>query len=198
MARAYLQFKSFSLAAHNQITLPMVERARVGDMQAVYTLGFMATSGLVVELVKLAEAKRLDELKDYKIQDIALAMADRSGAVPLLMMAFNDLDVASGNLLTEDLMGAMPAARASDRTRMSMGGPTAGTIGDVLRMGAALTGQGGPEARDFRAVKRLLPFNNLAGVNRLAREAEDYLNRGQSPRRRKRGGSAEAPQTEGF
>ena len=184
-ARAYLQFKSFSFASHNQITMPMIERAKVGDMQVMLSLGFMATNGLGVEFIKLLEADRLDELDDYAVGDWALAMADRSSIIPLVMMGFNDLDLAVGNALTEDLFQAMPTSRVSDRSRLGIFGPTASTIGDLLRASAALTGQGGPEAKDARAMRRLIPFNNLAGVNRLAKEAEGWI-APQQPRRSKK------------
>jgi hypothetical protein len=173
VGRLFLQFKSFSLAAHNQISLPMLQRmAHQGDMKAWSGVTQMMMAGAATEVIKLASQGREEELKDYTPMDYALAAADRSGAWAGIMMGFNQIDLMSGNLLTSSV-NAMPASRYSDRSTLGFFGPSAGTVGDIFRMTA---GWGdGIDARDMRNAKRLLPFNNLGWTHRGANNVMEWL-----------------------
>lgn len=169
LGRAFLQFKSFSLAAHNQTTVPLLERAQTGDLMSIYAMATMAVGAVPLEMLKMLEAGRENELKDYSAMDWGLAIVDRSALMPMLSMGFNTVDMALGNRITKEF-GAQPVSRYSDRNITGSLGPTASTIGDLLRLTSSLAGDE-LDMRDLQAIKRLAPFQNYVILNRLANEA---------------------------
>jgi hypothetical protein len=168
LGRAFLQFKSFSLAAHNQTTVPMLERAQSGDLMAIYAMATMSVGAVPTEMIKMWEAGREDELAKYSAMDWGLAIADRSAVAPMLSMGFNMIDMTTGNRITREF-GAKPISRYSDRTLLGAFGPSFSTVGDIIRLSSGLAGDG-LDNRDARAVRRLSPFQNYMLLNRLANE----------------------------
>jgi hypothetical protein len=168
LGRAFLQFKSFSLAAHNQTTVPMLERAQTGDLMAVYAMAMMSVGAVPTEIIKMFESGREDQLKDYSAADWGFAIADRSAVAPMLSMAFNNIDLGLGNRITKEF-NARPTSRYSDRSILGAFGPTASTIGDMVRFSAGFAGDE-LDYRDARSFRRLLPFQNYMLLNRLATE----------------------------
>jgi hypothetical protein len=180
LGRAFLQFKSFSLAAHNQTTVPMLERAQTGDLMAVYAMATMSVGAVPTEMVKMWESGREDELAKYTPMDWGLAIADRSAIAPLISMGFNMIDMTAGNRITEEF-GANPVSRYSDRTVLGAFGPSFSTVGDMIRLTAGIGD--GLDNRDARAVRRLSPFQNYMLLNRLANELLPNQKRGRSDNR---------------
>ena len=166
LGRAFLQFKSFSLAAHNQTTVPMLERAQGGDLMSVYAMATMSIGAVPVEMIKMWEAGREDELAKYSAMDWGFAIADRSAVAPMLSMGFNMIDMTAGNRITQEF-GAKPISRYSDRTMLGALGPSFSTVGDMIRLTSGLA-KDGVDNRDARAVRRLAPFQNHTVLNRLA------------------------------
>jgi len=184
LGKILLQFKSFSLSAHNQLTLPILERLGAGDAKAVQLMSQMMAMGMVTHALRMAAQGRLDEFDDYSGQDWALNAVDYSGAMPLLMMGFNGVDLMSGNLLT-DALGAMPAARYSDRAVGSALGPTMGTASGLIRASASLSD--GIDERDARTLRRLIPFNNLAWTHYAVTKTEQAIAKGLGLEKKRRG-----------
>jgi hypothetical protein len=182
MGRAFLQFKSFSLAAHNQTTVPLLERAQSGDLMTIYTISMMSVGAAATEIVKMYESGREDELAGYSGMDLALAVADRSAVAPMLNMAFNNIDLALGNRITREF-GARPVSRYSTRNVLgAIGGPTAGTVGDIFALSSALASEEW-DYKDARAAKRLAPFQNYMLLNRAANKMLPQKGRTKSKRR---------------
>lgn len=181
LGRAFLQLKSFSLAAHNQTTVPMIERAQSGDLMSIYAMAAMSVGAVPTEMVKMWEAGREDELKDYNAMDWGLAIADRSAIAPLLSMGFNMIDMTAGNRITTEF-GANPPSRYSDRTVLGAFGPSFSTVGDMIRLTSGMVG-GEIDNRDARALRRLMPFQNYMLLNRLANKTLPNQSRTQSDRK---------------
>ena len=186
LGKLLLQFKSFSLSAHNQLTLPLMERLRAGDPKAVQLMSQMVALGMVTHVLRMGAQGRLDEFDDYTPADWALNSVDYSGALPLILMGFNGVDLMSGNQLT-DLMGAMPSARYSDRAVGSALGPTFGTASGLIRASASLAD--GVDERDARTLRRLIPFNNLAWTHYAVTQTERAISEGLGLEKKRRGRS---------
>ena len=178
LGRAFLQFKSFSLAAHNQTTVPLIERAQSGDLMSLYAMATMSVGAVPLEILKMYEAGREDELGDYSTMDWGLAIADRSAIAPMISMGFNMIDMTAGNRITKEF-GAQPVSRYSDRTMMGALGPSFSTVGDIIRLTSGLA-KDGVDNRDARAVRRLAPFQNHILLNRAANKLLPYQSRRQS------------------
>ena len=159
----------------------MLERAQTGDLTTIYILAMMSIGAVPTEIMKMYEAGREDELKDYSPADWGLAIADRSAVAPLLSMAFNNIDLGLGNRVTQEL-GAKPTSRFSERNILGAFGPTASTVGDTVRF---MGGMAADEInyRDARAGKRLLPFQNYMLLNRAANQMLPYKGRKKAKKR---------------
>lgn len=182
-ARLLLQFKSFALAAHNQVTQRLISNMRSGDAQSAAVLLNTILIGMGVDMVKMYAAGRGDELDKYTLGDYVLGGIDRGGALPIFMEAFNQMDLVSHNALT-GAFGAMPTQRFSDRSPISVLGPAASTLGDLYDLAGFWArphprdyeaGKDGHSKwkdrfvndkllneRDIRLIRRMVPYNNLA------------------------------------
>jgi len=176
VAKIIFQYKSFSFAAHNQVTQRSFSRMRLGDAQQYALVVNTTLAGMAVDVLKLYASGREDELKNYKAADFILAGLDRGGAVPMVLQAFNTADLFTGNAIT-GAMGAMPAQRFSDRARISaLLGPSVGQISNMSEL-ASIFADGEVDERDVRLLKRLMPYNNLVWTNRMANWAVEQAAR---------------------
>jgi hypothetical protein len=175
IGKTLAQFMSFLMAAHNQIFTPMVRRFAEAETAAEYIrsslmLSQLLVGGLAAYNIREALYGRLGE--DRTAMDHALNAVDYSGAVPLLMMGFNGINMMTENRLT-NAIGATSMSRTSHRPFSSVwGGPTAGTLENFYKAGQSALGEVKMTDADWRRARRLVPFNNLMYLNAAERLKE--------------------------
>ena len=174
MAKMLLQFKSFSLAAHQQITTPMADRIKQGDIMAMQTIATALAMGVITEVIKAAIAgdEAWERLGNYTPSDWAYRAIDRSAMIPLLVMGFNGMDTFLQNNLSKALE-ITPRGRASRHSWEQAMGPTPSLVTDAYSVLSAMS-TGNFDQRDLATLRRLLPFNNLAWIARGVDELEEY------------------------
>jgi hypothetical protein len=171
--RSILQFKSFSLAANNQVTLRLLDRAKTDKAEipeAVNILVQQTLGGMVVTASKMILAGKAAEFEDMTMAEWVMNGIDRGGVVPMYTEGFNMVDMMTNNYLTS-LAGSPPMRRYDRRNPLSVLGPTMGTVGDMMAMSQAFS-DGSWSESDARLMRRLIPYNNLFYLRQLADWAE--------------------------
>jgi hypothetical protein len=174
MAKMITQFKSFSLAAHQQITAPMGDRMKRGDILAYQTIATALMMGVITEVIKAAIAGEdaWERLEDYTPSDWVYAALDRSAMMPLLLMGFNGIDMLSANKISQ-LMGKTQRGSPSRHAWERGFGPSPALATDMWDIASAIA-SGEINERDARTIRRLMPFNNLVWIARGLNEVESY------------------------
>ena len=173
VGRSVLQFKSFSLAANNQVTLRMIDRMKTDKAEipeAVNILVQQTLGGMVVTAAKMVLAGKAAEFEDMTMAEWVLNGIDRGGVVPMYTEGFNMVDMMSFNHLT-GAVGSRPMRRYDRRNPLSFMGPTVGTAGDMVMASQAFSDGSWGEA-DTRLMRRLIPYNNLFYLRSLVDWAE--------------------------
>ena len=166
------QFKSFQFASMQRTTIPLMQERDLNTLQAITT---MIGLGMFVYYVKESSAGRKvsDDWEDWLVEGM-----DRSGVFAWLFDANNIVEKATrGGVGVSALMGKRPMSRYASRNIMAAAlGPTFG----LVQTGASLAGAVGGEEpwteQDTRALRRLLPYQNLFYLRHLLNEAEKGIN----------------------
>ena len=176
LGKTLFQYKSFALASTQRLLLTNLQRRDLATMNGL----IIATSlGMFVEAFKTLNAGR--ELpKD--VDRFIWAGVDRSGMIGIL----GDFGNIAGRLGYGPVAGGPLSSRyASRNTFSSILGPTAGLVQAGLRITAA-TKEGFAEG-DIRAMRRLIPYQNLFYFRKLLDQVEQDFNEAAGiPRTRRR------------
>ncbi|WP_085905912.1 hypothetical protein [Kiloniella majae] len=165
------QFKSFGLASTQRALLSGLQDR---DLNALQGAAFMVGLGSLSYAFKTWDAGR--EVSDDPTVWLAEGV-DRSGLTGWLFEANNVMEkVSRGTVGVSALTGGPQMSRYQSRNILgSLVGPTAGTIKDLSQaVGSATSGDW--TQSDSRALRRLLPYQNLMGMRQVFDEAEKGIN----------------------
>jgi hypothetical protein len=171
-----LQFRSFTFSAHQRVLMRGLQDA---DANTAAGLIMMVAGGMVTAAIKKAErdvsiglrdAKEQESLEDWSKSKWLVEGIDRSGVFALMWEANNIYEKAGGYGMTQ-MIGQPPASRfASRNVAGAIFGPTLGTVADagsfVGVMSSPMTGRDVYKS-DLRAMRNIVPFQNLIGVKHL-------------------------------
>lgn len=171
MGKMVGQFRSFSFASTNKVLISGMQEA-----DAQFMSGAITAMGLGMMAYALKTWDRGGELSDDPRVWIAEGV-DRSGLLGILS-EMNQLSnkLSRGTISMQALTGTPPLTRyASANVIGVLAGPTVGTLKDVPQViGAASTGEW--TESDSRALRRLLPYQNLMFMRQLFDQLEDGVN----------------------
>jgi hypothetical protein len=156
------QFQSFLFGAAHSVTVNLGKRVRDRDPKGFQIMTQLVLGGMVSVGLREAAYGNIEELEGWTPQDWLLNSLDYSSATPLAMMAFNKMNLMTGNALTNSV-GATTMSRYAHRPFMSLLGPSVGTAEDVLL--SIQAGIGVPFGQDLtpadmRRLRRIVPWNN--------------------------------------
>jgi hypothetical protein len=159
MGKTFFQFKSFMFSATQRV---LISSLQAQDKHYIQGLLGLVGLGMMSYAFKEWDANRelSDDPKAWVIEGI-----DRSGALGILMEANNTIEKISGNHFgLRPLIGInAPASRYAARSVLdSMVGPTFGLADTVIRTANAVTSENEWTDADTRALRRLLPGQNLS------------------------------------
>jgi hypothetical protein len=171
-----IQFRSFTFSAHQRVLMRGLQDA---DANTAASVVMMVAGGMMVAAIKKAErdvsiglrgGKKEEDLEDWSSSKWLVEGIDRSGVFSLLWEANNIYEKAGGYGITQ-MIGQPPASRfASRNIAGAFLGPTMGTVADmgsvVGLLSSPATGRDVTKA-DVRAVRNLIPFQNLVGLRHL-------------------------------
>lgn len=173
MGKTFLQFKTFMFSATQRVLLSNLQRQDAHYIQGILSL---VSLGMMSYAFKEWDANRelSDDPKAWVVEGI-----DRSGMLGILMEANNTIEKISGNTygFRPMLDISAPASRYASRSvAESMLGPTFGsTLTTVTKVANAATDQGEWTAADTRALRRLLPGQNLSIIRQLLDKIEQSI-----------------------
>lgn len=174
LGKTVFQFKSFMMAATQRI---MIAGVQGQDAHMIQGAMAMISMGAMTYLFKNMEAGREVNLTP---QVLIAEGIDRSGALGVFMEINNTLEkVSAGHFGLRPMMGIdMPSSRYASRNMSeAITGPTFGsTLSTSLRVMTALSDEGEWSESDTRAIRRLLPYQNLTGFRRGLDEIEKVAN----------------------
>jgi hypothetical protein len=165
------QFKSFGVVSVQRTMIAGLQQRDAGVVAgALLSVGL----GVMVEYLKtIAHGKELPKTREQLIY----AGFGNSGLAGWLYDADHLMYRASrGNIGLQNLVGAKaPISRYRSQSVVdALAGPTFGAAGDVLQaFGAAASGD--VRQSDLRALRRLLPYQNLFYLSRGIRALEDNI-----------------------
>ena len=172
VGKMIFQFKSFALASQNRILLANVQR--LGLDQTVGFISMMALGSASYGMKEWAAGR--EPSSDWNT--IAREMVDKSGYFGY-MSDINSITekVSRGAIGLQAIMGGEPISRYRSKSVIGdLLGPTAGKAADyatAIGVGtSALTG-GEITESDIRAVRRLLPYQNLIYIRRILNQLEE-------------------------
>ena len=177
--KLFTQFKSFMMATVNRMLIPMAQGMGRADFDPRVYEGLVMSMalGAATYFIKMKLAGREDEIPwDNEGQLIAEAI-DRSGMAGPIAELFNLASKVSRGqvgmgMLTGDENRVMSRYGASNSLISLVGGPVTSLATDATRaLGAALN-PGDVTRADARAIQRLIPYRNLAGINALFSDKE--------------------------
>ena len=175
MGKTILQFRSFMFSSTQRMTIAALQGQ---DHNALGGVLMLTTLGMMSYAFKQKDAGR-------KITDDPIALViegiDRSGALGGIMEINNTMEkISSNNFGLRPLLGAdLPAARFASRSIADgLMGPTFGSgIDLVARVANAGLGEDDWTESDTRALRRLLPGQNLTfirnGLDKVEKEIGD-------------------------
>ena len=182
MGKLFGQFKSFAFAGTQRVLMTGIQNRDLATLNGVV---FATSLGVLVTLMKARMSGR--EI-DMRPQSLIAEGVDRAGLTGWLFDANNILEKATrGHVGISRVLGKQPNTRYASRNLTdALAGPTAGKISDASKIltgisRAILPGEdeeGKPawQSADTRAVRRLIPFQNLFFIRGLFDRAEDGLN----------------------
>ena len=166
------QFKTFMFSATQRILISNLQRQ---DSHYIQGMLAMVSLGMMTYAFKNWDAKR--EISDDPAVWVSEGI-DRSGMLGILMEANNTIEKISGNSMgMRPLLGInTPASRYASRSALdSAVGPTFGLLGTVLDVAGGVAGDRPWEQSDTRALRRLLPGQNLSIIRQGLDEAEKAI-----------------------
>jgi hypothetical protein len=175
MGKTILQFRSFMFASTQRMTIAALQGQ---DHNALGGVLMLTTLGMMSYAFKQKDAGR--EITDDPIA-LVIEGIDRSGALGGIMEINNTMEkISSNNFGLRPLLGAdLPAARFASRSIADgLMGPTFGSgIDLVARVANAGLGEDDWTESDTRALRRLLPGQNLTfirnGLDKVEKEIGD-------------------------
>lgn len=176
MGKTVFQFKTFMFSATQRVLISSLQAQDKHMLQGLITL---VSLGAMSYMFKQWDSGR--EISDDPMT-LVLEGIDRSGAMGILMEFNNTLEkTSSNNLGLRPLFGvSAPASRYASRSMLdSMVGPTFGLAGDMTKVMGAATNEYDWTESDARAIRRLIPGQNLSflrqGFDRIEKEIADEL-----------------------
>jgi len=165
------QFKSFSVASVQRTALTGLQQR---DMAALNGALLSVVAGMAVYGFKQSDAGR--ELSDDPKVWITEGL-DRSGMFGWFWEVNNLIEKATrGAVGVNALIGGPPMSRFASRNVLgAVLGPSVGAVQDLATVTGDLAQQDW-KAQDTRALRRLIPYQNLIGMRRVWDEAEAGIN----------------------
>lgn len=176
MGKTVFQFKTFMFSATQRILISSLQAQDKHMLQGLMTMVSLGAMSYVF--------KQWDAGREISADPATLITEgiDRSGAMGILMEFNNTLEkVSSNNLGLRPLLGvSAPASRYASRSMLdSLVGPTFGLAGDITKVANASTSQHEWTDSDTRAIRRLIPGQNLSilrqGFDLIEKEIADGL-----------------------
>jgi hypothetical protein len=171
LGKTIFQFKTFMFSATQRV---LISNLQLQDKHYMQGMLGMVGIGMVSYALKNWDAGR--ELSDDPAVWVTEGI-DRSGMLGMLMEANNTVEkITTQHYGLRPLLGInAPSARYASRTALDSAlGPTFGLAGEVVRVAGAATGERDWSDSDTRALRRLLPGQNLS----LIRQALDEIEKG--------------------
>ena len=173
MGKTIMQFRSFMFSSTQRMTIAALQGQ---DHNALGGVLMLTTLGMMSYAFKQKDAKR--EITDDPI-GLVIEGIDRSGALGAIMEINNTMEkVSSNNFGLRPLLGAdLPAARFASRSIADgLMGPTFGSgIDLVARVANAGLGEDDWTESDTRALRRLIPGQNLTFIRNGFDEVEKQV-----------------------
>jgi len=167
VGKTIMQFKSFSLAAHQQVLI-----AGLQQKDAAAVLGFTSAiaAGMLVYYLKSVAAGR--EISDDPEVWITEGL-DRSGLIPVIMEVNGVMDkvgLGAGSLLTDK-----PLSRFQSRNLAgTLAGPSFGLVNDAGVI-LSMISRGEISESDARTIRRNIPLQNITYLRKIFDELEQAL-----------------------
>jgi hypothetical protein len=172
--QVFFQFKSFMYSATHKILIGGLQGRDAHALQGVIS---MVAMGALSYYVKETTAGR--EISDDPRVWIDEGI-DRSGLLGVLGEVENSIEkLSGGNVGIRSMIGVdTPSSRYAARSWLSTAvGPTYGSfLNTVAEVTNATTGEEGWQEADTRALRRLLPYQNLFYLRGLIDEGEEGIN----------------------
>lgn len=162
------QFQSFNIAATQRVLLNSLQQR---DAAALNGITFMVSGGMMAYYLKTVSrgGKLSDDPRVWAFEGI-----DRSGLLAVIMEANNRFEKLGGYGMSQAL-GAERASRFQSRNAVGAWlGPSFGTLSDTLSVASGLA-RGDADKSTVRAVRRMLPFQNLFYTRRLFDKIEQNI-----------------------
>lgn len=159
LGKTIFQFRSFTFSSLQRVTIAGIQGQ---DQNFMGGLVMMVSMGMLA-----ATFKNWDAGRPQPEDATALVMEgfDYSGALGILMEANNTLEkISTGNLGIRPLLGVdVPASRYASRSQSeALLGPSFGSfLSTTLQVAGAASNEREWDESDTRAVRRLLPYQNL-------------------------------------
>lgn len=172
LGKTIFQFKTFMFSATQRVMLSTLQKQDKHYLQGVLGL---ASIGMLAYAFKTWDAGRelSDDPKVWVTEGI-----DRSGMLGVFMEINNTLEKISGNSYgLRPMIGInAPASRYASRSALDSAlGPTFGLAGEVVKIAGAATNQRDWADSDTRALRRLLPGQNLSFLRQGLDEVEKTI-----------------------
>ncbi len=162
------QFRSFAFAASQRLMLSGLQRR---DAETLSGLISLIGLGMLVHWLKTPADRLTDDPADWIVNAV-----DRSGLTGWLFDVNNTLEKASGNKIgLSRLTGGSNSRYASRNVAGALLGPSVGLGEDLARV-VSNASNGTWQESDTRAMRRMIPFQNLMGVRHLFDLFEKGLN----------------------
>lgn len=172
LGKTIFQFKTFMFSATQRVLISALQNQ---DKHTIQGLLGLVSIGAMSYAFKQWDAGR-------KVSDdprtLVLEGIDRSGVLGWLMEANNTVEKVTGNTYgLRPLFGvSAPASRYASRSTLdSLVGPTFGLAGDAIKVMSAATDQHEWSESDTRAIRRLLPGQNLSFLRQALDQLEKEL-----------------------
>lgn len=185
VGKVIAQFKSFILTAHNRIFLAGMQRTLLDPQGAVnQASGFMAMMALGTMAYALKSYAAGREPETDNLNTLAREALSHSGYLGY-MVDVNALTekATRGTIGLSSVFGHMGLGEAEPLTRYhtrsvveDLLGPTMGTANDAVIASSAIINKSLGEdinESDIRAIRRLMPYQNLIYIRRMLNEVEE-------------------------
>lgn len=173
LGKTIFQFRSFMFASTQRMTIAALQGQ---DHNALAGVLMLTSLGMLSYAFKQWDAKR--EIAEDPVE-MVIEGIDRSGALGGIMEINNTLEkLSSNNFGMRPLLGVdIPAARFASRSMSeNLLGPTFGSFLDTsLRVANAGLAEDGWNESDTRALRRLIPYQNLTFIRQAFDRIEEEV-----------------------
>lgn len=173
LGKTIFQFRSFMFASTQRMTISALQAQ---DHNALGGVLMLTSLGMMSYAFKQWDAKR--EIAENPVE-LVIEGIDRSGSLGSVMEINNTLEkLSSNNFGMRPLLGVdVPAARFASRSMAeNLLGPTFGSFLDTsLRVANAGLSEDGWNESDTRALRRLIPYQNLTFIRQAFDRIEEEV-----------------------